>query len=106
MLKTLAVRYMSTVSKVAARHKAKIETPHGLRTCFEAKVAPTASGRWSPGSTGFPQARHLQLGLFHVLRPEVVISCTTLLSAASTPSPHDLHTVSTRPMFIEFECPY
>jgi hypothetical protein len=23
---------------MAARHKAKIETPHGLRTCFEAKV--------------------------------------------------------------------
>jgi len=26
------------VSKIAARHKAKIETPHGLRTCFEARI--------------------------------------------------------------------
>jgi hypothetical protein len=39
MLKTLAAKHKSTVSKVAARHKAKIETPHGLRTCFEAKLA-------------------------------------------------------------------
>src|SRR5204863_5413711 len=39
MLKTLAKKHGSTVSKMAARHKAKIETPHGLRTCFEATVA-------------------------------------------------------------------
>ncbi|MGH7748127.1 MAG: maturase, partial [Candidatus Dormibacteria bacterium] len=38
MLMTLAAKHQSTVSKIAARHKAKIETPHGLRTCFEAKV--------------------------------------------------------------------
>ena len=38
MLKTLAAKHKSTVSKMAARHKAKIETPHGLRTCFEARV--------------------------------------------------------------------
>src|SRR3954447_5229500 len=39
MLKTLAKKHGFTVSKMAARHKAKIETPHGLRTCFEATVA-------------------------------------------------------------------
>lgn len=39
MLKTLARKHGSTVSKMAARYKAKIETPHGLRTCFEATVA-------------------------------------------------------------------
>ena len=38
MLKTLAGKHHSTVSKMAARHKAKIETPHGLRTCFEARI--------------------------------------------------------------------
>ena len=38
MLKTLAGKHHSTVSKMAAKHKAKIETPHGLRTCFEARV--------------------------------------------------------------------
>jgi group II intron reverse transcriptase/maturase len=38
MLKTLARKHGSTMTKMAARHKAKIETPHGLRTCFEASV--------------------------------------------------------------------
>ncbi|WP_433498524.1 reverse transcriptase domain-containing protein [Sphaerimonospora sp. CA-214678] len=38
MLKTLANKHRSTVSKMAAKHKAKIETPHGLRTCFEARI--------------------------------------------------------------------
>jgi hypothetical protein len=28
----------SKVSKMAAKHKAKIQTPHGLRTCFEARL--------------------------------------------------------------------
>ena len=35
MLKTLAAKHHSTVTKMAALHKAKIETSHGLRTCFE-----------------------------------------------------------------------
>jgi group II intron reverse transcriptase/maturase len=38
MLKTLAAKHKSTVAKIAARHKARIETPHGLRTCFEARI--------------------------------------------------------------------
>jgi group II intron reverse transcriptase/maturase len=38
LLKTLAAKHKSTVTKMAARYKAKIETPHGLRTCFEARV--------------------------------------------------------------------
>jgi group II intron reverse transcriptase/maturase len=37
MLKTLAAKHKSTVSKMAARHKAKIETSDGPRTCFEAR---------------------------------------------------------------------
>ena len=37
MLKTLAAKHRSTVTKMAARHKAKIETRDGLRTCFEAR---------------------------------------------------------------------
>jgi group II intron reverse transcriptase/maturase len=36
LLKTLAAKHHSTVSTIAARYKAKIETPHGWRTCFEA----------------------------------------------------------------------
>ncbi|MGQ0775488.1 MAG: reverse transcriptase domain-containing protein [Pseudonocardiales bacterium] len=38
MLKTLAAKHKSTVTKMAAKHKTKIETPHGLRTCFEARI--------------------------------------------------------------------
>lgn len=39
MLKTLASKHRSTVSKMAARYKAKIATPHGQRVCFEASIA-------------------------------------------------------------------
>jgi hypothetical protein len=38
MLKTLAAKHRSTVSKMAARYKAKIETPDGPRTGFEARI--------------------------------------------------------------------
>jgi len=41
MLKTLARKHHSTVSKMAARHKAKVQTPHGLRTRFEASIERT-----------------------------------------------------------------
>lgn len=42
MLKTLAGKHRSSISKMAARHKAKIETPHGPRTCFEARIERTS----------------------------------------------------------------
>ncbi len=32
MLKTLAGKHRSSMSRMAAKHKAKIQTPHGLRT--------------------------------------------------------------------------
>jgi hypothetical protein len=38
MLKTLASKHHSSVTKIAAKHKAKIQTPYGPRTCFEAVV--------------------------------------------------------------------
>jgi group II intron reverse transcriptase/maturase len=38
MLKTLAARHRSTVTKMATKHKATILTPHGPRRCFEARV--------------------------------------------------------------------
>lgn len=38
MLKTLAGKHRSSVAKMAARHKAKIMTPSGLRTCIEARI--------------------------------------------------------------------
>ncbi|MCX4966175.1 hypothetical protein OHA98_15275 [Streptomyces sp. NBC_00654] len=44
LLKTLAAKHRSTVSKMAARYKAKVETPYGSRTCFEASI-PSGAGR-------------------------------------------------------------
>ena len=38
MLKTLAAKHQSSVSKTAARYRATIVTPHGQRACFEARV--------------------------------------------------------------------
>ena len=38
MLKTLAAKHGSTVTAMARKYKAKIDTPHGPRTCFEARV--------------------------------------------------------------------
>ena len=37
MLKTLAAKHQSTVTKMAARHKTKVVTGDGPRTCFEAR---------------------------------------------------------------------
>jgi group II intron reverse transcriptase/maturase len=37
MLKTLAAKHRSAVAKMAARHKAKVITSDGPRTCFEAR---------------------------------------------------------------------
>ena len=39
LLKTLAGKHDSTVSKMARRYKATIETPHGPRICFQVSVA-------------------------------------------------------------------
>jgi len=38
MLKTLAGKHHSTAAKMARKHKTVIDTPHGKRTCFEARI--------------------------------------------------------------------
>lgn len=38
MLKTLAAKHRSTVSAMARKYRAKISTPEGPRTCYEASV--------------------------------------------------------------------
>ncbi|TDD59604.1 maturase [Actinomadura darangshiensis] len=38
MLKTLAAKHRSSVTKMANKYKATIDTPHGPRRCFEARV--------------------------------------------------------------------
>lgn len=58
MLKTLAAKHNSTVSKMAARFKAKIDTPHGLRTCFEASVEREGRKPLVARFGGIPLKRH------------------------------------------------
>lgn len=38
MLKTLAAKHRSTVTKMATKYQAKIVTPHGPRRCYEARI--------------------------------------------------------------------
>jgi len=38
MLKTLACKHRSTVTKMARKHQATIATPHGPRRCYEART--------------------------------------------------------------------
>jgi len=57
MLKTLACKHRSSVSKMAARLKAKILTPHGLRTCFEARVERTGRNPLVARFGGIPLKR-------------------------------------------------
>ncbi|TCJ31280.1 maturase [Parafrankia sp. BMG5.11] len=38
MLKTLAAKHRTTVTKMAHKYQAKTDTPHGTRTCFEVSV--------------------------------------------------------------------
>jgi group II intron reverse transcriptase/maturase len=58
MLKTLAAKHHSSVSKIAAKHKAKIQTPHGIRTCFEARVERDGKQPLVARFGGIPLARN------------------------------------------------
>jgi group II intron reverse transcriptase/maturase len=53
MLRTLAAKHNSTTTKMAARHKAKIETSGGLRICFEARRKHSAHLRVVMGGAVF-----------------------------------------------------
>jgi hypothetical protein len=58
MLKTLAAKHRSTVTKTAARYKAEADTSDGPRACYEARRK--TGGQERPGSTirrDTPQAR-------------------------------------------------
>jgi group II intron reverse transcriptase/maturase len=58
MLKTLAAKHQSSVSKMAAKHRAKIQTPHGTRTCFEARVERDGKQPLVARFGGIPLARN------------------------------------------------
>jgi len=70
MLKTLAAKHKSTVTKIAAKHKAKIQTPHGLRTCFEARIQRDGKPDLVARFGGIPLSRKKSAVLHdHVPRP-------------------------------------
>src|SRR5260370_10466763 len=70
MLKTLAAKHKSTVTKIAAQHKAKIQTPHGLRTCFEARIQRDGKPDLVARFGGIPRVRKKNAALpDHVPRP-------------------------------------
>ena len=58
MLRTLAMKHRSSVTTMAARHKAKIGTPYGLRTCSKRRSNGPAGHHWSRGSEGIPLRRN------------------------------------------------
>jgi group II intron reverse transcriptase/maturase len=57
MLATLARKHQSTVTKIAAKHRTKIETPHGLRTCYEARIERTGKQPLIARFGGIPLVR-------------------------------------------------
>jgi group II intron reverse transcriptase/maturase len=38
LLKTLAAKHKTSVSEIARKYRTKIDTPHGIRTCLEARI--------------------------------------------------------------------
>jgi retron-type reverse transcriptase len=58
MLKTLAAKHQSTVSKMATRHRATIDTPHGKRACFQARVERIGKQPLVARFGGIPLARN------------------------------------------------
>lgn len=58
MLKTLAAKHQSTVSAMAAKHKAKVATPHGLRTCIETRIERSGKQPLVARFGGIPLARN------------------------------------------------
>ena len=71
MFKTLAAKHQSTVTKMAAKHKAKIETPHGLRTCYEARIERTGKQPLVARFGGIPLVRNKDAVLIDRIPPRV-----------------------------------
>jgi group II intron reverse transcriptase/maturase len=59
MLRTLAAKHRSTVPKMAARHRAKIQTPYGPRTCFEAIIPRQGKKQLVARFGGIPLRRNM-----------------------------------------------
>jgi group II intron reverse transcriptase/maturase len=72
MLKTLAAKHRSTVTKMATKHKATIETPHEPRVCFHATVERQGSKPLVPRFGGLPLIRQKKAVLADRLPASVI----------------------------------
>jgi hypothetical protein len=69
MLKTLAAKHQSSVVKMATKHRAKISTTHGLRTCYEARVERVGKQPLVARFGGIPLKRDKKAVLFDRVPP-------------------------------------
>ncbi len=79
MLKTLAARHRSTVTKMARRYRAKIDIPHGKRTCFEVSVERAGRKPLVARFGGIPLRRQKR-AVIDDRRPAPAITCKELIT--------------------------
>jgi group II intron reverse transcriptase/maturase len=80
MLKTLAAKHRSSVTKMARKHQATVATPHGPRRCFEARVERDSRNPLVARFGGIPLKRQKKAVLNDRLPPPVIIRRKELLS--------------------------
>ncbi len=84
LLKTLACKHHSTVSKMAARYKTTIDTPHGPRTCLRAIVERTGRKPLTATFGGIPLKRQQKAVLTDRTPPPGSIRRTELIQRLRT----------------------
>src|SRR6266542_1166169 len=75
MLKTLAARHRSTVTKMAARHMAKVTTDDGPRRCFEARREREGKKDLVARFGGIPLRQERRAALMAKMRRKTLIVC-------------------------------
>lgn len=80
LLKTLACKHDSTVSKMAARHKATTTTPYGPRRCFQAVVERTGRQPLVARFGGIPLRRKRNAVLHDRNPPPVIVRHKELIT--------------------------
>jgi hypothetical protein len=80
MLKTLAAKHRSSVTKMARKHQATVATPHGPRRCFEARAERDSRNPLVARFGGIPLKRQKKAVLNDRPPPPVIIRRKELLS--------------------------
>jgi len=80
MLKTLAAKHRSSVTKMARKHQATVATPHGPRRCFEARAERDSRNPLVARFGGIPLKRQKKAVLNDRLPPPLIIRRKELLS--------------------------